>query len=594
MPKSSRAMRSPSRRSSVSRSMASSGLRTSSTSETSSSRHSGGRPVSSRTRRTSLTSAACESWRAETLTDTTRPWWPASCHFLPCRQAARSVHCPRGTASPLTSARETKSAALSIPWSRRQRRSDSSPTMAPVSHSTTGCQYSCSSPCTRARRSAVSFACRSAARARERGACTSHASPPRSLARRIATVALWSERLGVRPVVREEGDAEAGGHEEVVAADAEGAAQREAQLVRDDRHVLVALDAGKEDGEDVAGDAGDRVALSQGALEGEGDAAQEVVAVAAAEPLVHLREPVEAELDDGELLAVALRVDDRHRQAVGEAAGARQPGERVLVGEGADLLLRALAGRALAGERFLETRDARAQRADLLLELDLARGGWPGGSAALGRARARPASRRGRPRPGPALSGSALGGRRVVAARDGHEGPPAALPVGHGGRGRRYPSPAVGVKAGLPGRAREAARGLGETGTPGIEPGGVPGERRARGRVAQRRARAGQEEPRLRVRGAPPEEPHERLLGALEPQTPHGGRHGGGGLDRLLPRPEPRAIRQGRRGHEQRERADREDERAGAGQRPRPNARRRRRRRRRRGRRERRSTGCAG
>ena len=172
--------------------MASSGLRTSSTSETSSSRHSGGRPVSSRTRRTRRTRAACESWRADTLTATTRPWWPASCHFFPWRQAARSVHCPRGTASPLTLARETKSAALSIPWSRRHRSSDSSPTMAPVSHSTTGCQYSCSSPWTRARRSAVSFACRSAARARDFGACTSHASPPRSLARRIATVALWS------------------------------------------------------------------------------------------------------------------------------------------------------------------------------------------------------------------------------------------------------------------------------------------------------------------------------------------------------------------------------------------------------------------
>ena len=105
--------------------------------------------------------------------------------------------------------------------------------------------------------------------------------------------------------------------------------------------------------------------------------------MAAAETLVHLREPVEAELDDGELLAVALRVDDRHRQAVGEAPGAREPGERVLVGEGADLLLRALAGGALAGERLLEARDLRAQRVDLLLELDLARG-----SAALGPARA--------------------------------------------------------------------------------------------------------------------------------------------------------------------------------------------------------------
>ena len=36
--------------------------------------------------------------------------------------------------------REMKSAALSSPRSRRQRRSDSTPTIVPVSHSTTGCQ----------------------------------------------------------------------------------------------------------------------------------------------------------------------------------------------------------------------------------------------------------------------------------------------------------------------------------------------------------------------------------------------------------------------------------------------------------------------
>ena len=380
-----------------------------------------------------------------------------------------------------------------------------------------------------------------------------------------------------------------------MAADAEGAAQGEAELVRDDRHVLVALDAGKEDGEDVAGDAGDRVALSQGALEGERGAAQEVVAVAAAEPLVHLRESVEAELDDGELLAIALRVDDRHRQAVGEAAGAREPGERVLVGEGADLLLRALAGRALAGERLLEARDARAQRADLLLELDLARGSFrrAARTAAGRRLRRGLAPRRGRPGLGRASGAGGAGAassRRARATRDRQRLFQSVM----GGRRRRYPSPAVGVKAGPRGSAAEAARRLGETGSPGVEPGGVPGEGRARGRVAQRRARAGQEEPRLRLRGAPREEPRERLLGALEPQAPNGGRHGGGGLDRLLPRPEPRAIRQGRGGHEQRERADREGERAGTGQRPRRERPPRRRRRRRPGRRARRSTGCAG
>ncbi len=66
------------------------------------------------------------------------------------------------------------------------------PTIAPVSHSTTGCQRSSSSSRASARRSALSRACLRPAAAREPGACTSQASPPRARARSIATLALCS------------------------------------------------------------------------------------------------------------------------------------------------------------------------------------------------------------------------------------------------------------------------------------------------------------------------------------------------------------------------------------------------------------------
>jgi hypothetical protein len=76
------------------------------------------------------------------------------------------------------------------------------------------------------------------------------------------------------------------------------------QLVGDHRDVLVALDAGQQDREHVARRARDRVALAQRALERERHRAQQVVAVAAAEPLVDALEAVEPELDDGELVLV--------------------------------------------------------------------------------------------------------------------------------------------------------------------------------------------------------------------------------------------------------------------------------------------------
>jgi hypothetical protein len=176
------------------------------------------------------------------------------------------------------------------------------------------------------------------------------------------------ERVDVEPVVGEEGHAQARGDQEIVSADGEGAAQGETELVRDNRHVLVALEPRQENREDVAAEAGDGVPLPQSALQGDGNALEKVVSEAATQSVVDGPEAVEPQLDHREAALVALGVDDRHREAVAKPTGARDPGERVVVAEGAHLLLDPVAGFRLLLQLGLEALDLVAQDPDLLLQ----------------------------------------------------------------------------------------------------------------------------------------------------------------------------------------------------------------------------------
>ena len=224
------------------------------------------------------------------------------------------------------------------------------PAIAPVSHSTTGCQRSSSSSRASARRSALSRAClRPASRAGARRVHVPGVAPARPRPQHRDARAL-QQRLGVRPVLRKEGDPDAGRHRELVAADAEGVAQGEAQLLGDHDHVGVALDPGQQEREHVVlPEPRERVGLAQRALEGERHAAQEVVAMAGAEGLRDPARPVDPELRDREPWLAALRVRDRDGEPVVEAARPREPRERVVLGEIGDLVLQALALRALLG-----------------------------------------------------------------------------------------------------------------------------------------------------------------------------------------------------------------------------------------------------
>jgi len=85
---------------------------------------------------------------------------------------------------------------------------------------------------------------------------------------------------------------------------------RVADLARDLGGVLLGRDAGDEEGELVAAQPGDRVALSDVLLDALRDLTEELVPDGMAEGVVDDLEAVEVEEEDRELLVVAVRLGD--------------------------------------------------------------------------------------------------------------------------------------------------------------------------------------------------------------------------------------------------------------------------------------------
>ncbi len=93
----------------------------------------------------------------------------------------------------------------------------------------------------------------------------------------------------------------------------------------------------------VAAEARERVALADRRAQPLGDRAQEAVAAGVAEAVVDLLEVVEIEHHHGDPAALAARLAHRLAQAVEQQRAVGQAGQRVVMGEMADLLLDALA-----------------------------------------------------------------------------------------------------------------------------------------------------------------------------------------------------------------------------------------------------------
>ena len=97
------------------------------------------------------------------------------------------------------------------------------------------------------------------------------------------------------------------------------------------------VDARQQDRELVAAEAGDDVGRAQPLAQHARDARQQAVAGRVAERVVDGLEAVEVEHERGALGAVAAHVREVPRELLLEAAAVREPGERVVVGEVAQL-----------------------------------------------------------------------------------------------------------------------------------------------------------------------------------------------------------------------------------------------------------------
>ena len=115
------------------------------------------------------------------------------------------------------------------------------------------------------------------------------------------------------------------------------------QLLGDLGHVHGAVHRGQQQRELVAAQARHRVALAQRPEQPLRDALEQAVAHAVAQRVVDDLEAVQVQEQHGQPLARAVRVGHRHRETVVEQHPVGQAGERVLVGQAADTLLRPLA-----------------------------------------------------------------------------------------------------------------------------------------------------------------------------------------------------------------------------------------------------------
>ena len=156
-------------------------------------------------------------------------------------------------------------------------------------------------------------------------------------------VGVLHQRLRVPAVLRVEADADAGRHEQLLVLLQEGLAQRVEHLVRHLGRVHRRGDVGQQQRELVAAQPRHRVAFPQAAAQPLRHVGDQAVAHGVAQGIVDDLEAVEVQEQHGQALAVTVGLGHGQGQAVGEEQPVGQLGERVVVGQAANLLLGLLA-----------------------------------------------------------------------------------------------------------------------------------------------------------------------------------------------------------------------------------------------------------
>ena len=182
-----------------------------------------------------------------------------------------------------------------------------------------------------------------------------------------------SSTSGSWPVLREQGDADAGGDMHLVAIELERGGERAQDLGRQGRGVGGLRELGLHQREFVAAEPGQGVAGPDRARDPAGHRAQQLVADRMAERVVDLLEAVEVEEEDRGQATFAAGMGQGLAEPVEQQGAVRQPGQRVVQGQPPDARL----GRLALGQ-VLEHRDL----GDDLARRGAHRRGVDGGDAA--------------------------------------------------------------------------------------------------------------------------------------------------------------------------------------------------------------------
>ena len=137
------------------------------------------------------------------------------------------------------------------------------------------------------------------------------------------------QHFRVVAVRRERGDADARRHHDFLAADDRRGGEAIDDLLRNERRIVGLRQVGQHDGELIAADARDRVAITQRGLQALCRLLQELVSRGVTLRVVHQLEVIEVDEQHAERNVASARLHDHQREAVGEKRAVRQPGERI-------------------------------------------------------------------------------------------------------------------------------------------------------------------------------------------------------------------------------------------------------------------------
>ena len=147
------------------------------------------------------------------------------------------------------------------------------------------------------------------------------------------------QRVGIAVVLRKEGDAEAGRELERILAEGDGRGGDIEQALEDVFAFAGTVDVGDHRAEFVAAKTRQGIAFTQGVAQAVGEGDEQLVAGFVSVQVVDILEAVDVKIDQHQRALIALRLDDRQIEPVGEQRAVRHAGQAVVMRHAFDLPL---------------------------------------------------------------------------------------------------------------------------------------------------------------------------------------------------------------------------------------------------------------